>query len=128
MRAIVGALFLAGGLWASGRGVGGLMGFLGGASRDAFNRAKKGPGEYETTREITVGRYTFMFEEARSRGEVDPKGFINAWVVMGWPGYDRAREMYQNGEWKKLIAEALGISPRDVRLGFGRDEFDVRPF
>ena len=124
--AIVGAVYLK-------RGSGSLMGLLGASTvRDAIvsmarDEYSTRPG-YLRTREISVDGYVFMFEESRPDGKIDPNSFFSAWVMRGWPGYDKARVMYQNGEWRKLIAKALNISPTEVSLGFGHDQFDVRPF
>jgi len=92
--------------------------------RDAIDNL---PGTFGP-KEVAVGGYVLGFEYARRDGEPHPKGFINAWVMRGWPGYDLAREMYQNEEWNRLIAEALKVPVGSVRLGFGQDQFDVRPF
>jgi len=128
MYGLMGLMFLGVAVGASKEGgLRGLFG-LGSLVRDAVDAV---PGRWpgDTMKQVSAGPYTFMFEIAYRNGAPNPQGYINAWVMGGsWPGYDKASEMYHNGEWKKLIAAALKIPVGFVHLGFGQDEFDVRPF
>jgi len=128
MYGLMGLAFLSAAVKLSSRGGGSLRGLGAGSQRikDAIDKLREGHRYGPNV--VEVDKYIFGFEYARLYGEPNPKGFINAWVMRGWPGHDEAREMYHSGEWNKLIAKALNVPVGHVRLGFGYDQFDVRPF
>ena len=76
-------------------------------------------------------RVEVAIERAMRSGE--PAPFFNCWVFKPCDYVYRldsnGRPMPGHPDWAKdLIAQALEVDKARVRLGFGEDEFDVRPF
>lgn len=76
-------------------------------------------------------RVEVAIERAMRSGE--PAPFFNCWVFKPCDYVYRldsnGRPMPGHLDWAKdLIAQALEVDKARVRLGFGEDEFDVRPF
>lgn len=117
MKDLIAGLVLVGGA-ALGRSRGGLSGFSGVVDDAIKSKMRESRNQ---THEIVVGKYTMMFEPSH-------RGYITAWVMRGWPGFDEARQMYWSGEWNSIIATALEVPVKYVQLGFHSGAFDVRPF
>ena len=76
-------------------------------------------------------RVEVAIERAVRSGE--PVGFFNCWVFKPCEYVYRhdkdGRPVDGHLDWARdLIAQALEVNKAKVRLGFGEDEFDVRPF
>lgn len=92
----------------------------------ALEALPKSVGGYVSP-EVQNISFSFM-NPVRFSFERNTQGYITAWVTKGWPDYEVASEMAKNKEWVRLIAQALCLDPSQVSLGFGTDQFDVRPF
>lgn len=80
-------------------------------------------GENYETHDLVFENFTL-----RISGDGKIRPYLTCWILEGWPGFSEAKKMWQNGEWRKVIAEALGTSVGNIWLGFGAGEFDVREF